>query len=402
MRTPFIAVILFASLFGQGPARADEASFRACLEDIQKQASRRGMSNRVVKEVVPALRYQPRVIELDRRQPEFTQTFAEYLKARVTPFRIARGRVLYRELRPFLDQVSSQYGVDGRYLVALWGMETNFGGYTGKMPVLDSLATLACDRRRSNYFTGELLTALSLVDRDSLSPPAMKGSWAGAMGHTQFMPSTYRRYAVDGDGDGRVDLWSSERDALASAANFLDGLGWRTGETWGYEVSLPEDFSYDRTGPGNQRPVSAWRDTGVRLADGRPLPDGKPDGKKEAAILVPSGHAGPAFLVFSNFDIIRRWNNSQWYALSVGHLADRIAGGGPLRRAPPQTPALSRDEVTELQRRLNERGFDAGSPDGIIGRQTRNALQGYQRSRGLVADGFPDVETLAALGIRER
>ncbi len=319
------------------------------------------------------------------------------MAARVTDARVSQGRELLARHRQFLAELTRDYGVPGHYLVSFWGLETNFGGYLGKMPTLDVLATLACDDRRRDYFTEELLTALGLVDRESLSPATMKGSWAGAMGHTQFMPSTYQRYAIDGDGDGRIDLWGSERDALASAANYLSSIGWRRGERWGREVALPDDFPFGDSGPANRQPLAHWRELGVTLPDGRPLPRAD----MAAAVLVPSGHKGPAFLVYNNFDIIMKWNRSQWYALAVGHLADRINGAGPLHNPPPDSPALAVDTIKALQEALNDRGFEAGKPDGIMGDKTRSALQGYQRSRGMVADGFPGRETLASLGVVE-
>ena len=262
------------------------------------------------------------------------------------------------------------------------------------MPTLDSLATLACDTRRSAFFTEELMTALELVQRDSLQPANMRGSWAGAMGHTQFMPSTYARAAVDGDGDGGIDLWGSPKDALASGARFLSILGWERGLRWGREVTLPPEFDYALAGLDTKRTIRDWAAAGVMRADGHPMPAADVD----ASILVPAGHEGPAFMVYRNFQVIMGWNRSEFYALSVGYLADRIAGAGTLRTPPPEDQqAMSIESVAELQRRLLAAGYDAGSSDGILGPATRRAISQFQKDAGLVADGFPDRKTLNRL-----
>ena len=387
---------LIALLFIAHTAIADDAGFAACITDLQARARAEHLPTWVVDQVLPGLKQQPRVLELDRRQPEFTRTFAAYLNARVTPARIEQGRRLLDEYRPFLNELTTRYGVPGRYLIAFWGLETNFGGYIGRMRTLDSLATLACDQRRSDYFTGELMSALTLLDRESLTPDQMLGSWAGAVGHTQFMPSAYIRYAVDGDGDGHINLWNSERDALASGANFLSELGWQRGERWGREVLLPDNFPYDQSGLTNRRPVSEWKKLGVRLTSRARLPDSD----LEAAIIVPAGHTGPAFLVYRNFEVIMRWNHSAYYALSVGLLADRIIGAVDLARPPSaDEAALSRHTIEQFQQRLNALGFDVGEPDGNIGPATRSALRAFQKSIGMIADGYPDSATVLALEV---
>jgi membrane-bound lytic murein transglycosylase B len=330
------------------------------------------------------------VIALDRRQPEFTQTFAQYLQKRLTPARVDRGAYLLQQHRDLLDSLEQQHGVPGRYLVSFWGMETNFGTYLGKMPTLDSLATLACDPRRSDFFTEELYQALMLMERELLDVNEMRGSWAGAMGHTQFMPSTYQRYAIDGDGDERIDLWRSKQDALASAGNFLKQLGWQRGQDWGEEVTLPASFPYESSGLQNRQPASHWSRLGVRKATGGPLSDTD----TLSAIVLPAGHTGPAFLVFPNFDVIMRWNNSESYALAVGLLANRIADLPPLVNPPSLAEsALSKQAVWSIQSRLNELGYDAGEPDGVMGPNTRAALRAFQQDVGLVADGYPDPGT---------
>jgi len=385
---------LIASIFITQTALADDAGFTACISKLQARARAENLPGWIVDQVLPGLTQQPRVIELDRRQPEFARTFANYLNARVTPARIEQGRRLLDEYAPFLHELTVRYGVPGRYLIAFWGLETNFGGYIGRMRTLDSLATLACDQRRSEFFTGELMTALALMQRESLTPDQMRGSWAGAVGHTQFMPSAYSRYAVDGDGDGRINLWNSERDALASSANLLAQLGWQRGERWGREVLLPAGFPYEQSGLTNRRPMNDWKRLGVRLISKASLPDVDID----AAVILPAGHTGPSFLVYPNFDIIMRWNRSEFYALSVGLLADRIIGAVSLAHPPSaDEAALDRHTIEQIQQRLNALGFDAGKPDGIIGPATRSALRAFQKSQGMIADGYPDSATLRAL-----
>ncbi len=389
--------ILFCVLVCPNMVMAQDAEFAQCLSGLQQRARSEQLSTHAVDEVLANLKQQMRVLELDRSQPEFTQTFADYFQQRVTAERIERGQELLDQHQAFLTDLTRKYGVPGRYLVAFWGLETNFGSYLGKMPTLDSLATLACDERRSEFFTNELLHALALLERESLTPAEMRGSWAGAMGHTQFMPSAYRHHAIDGDGDGHVNLWRSERDALASGANFLVNLGWQKGQRWGREVLLPDDFPYVKTGLNNSQPVTYWRGLGVSFANGNPIPDID----MQASVLVPAGHSGPAFLVYPNFDVILRWNRSEYYALAVGLLADRLIGAGPLVRSPSSDEtALSRNAVENMQRQLKDLGFDAGEIDGVLGSMTQSALREFQASNGMIADGYPDRETLCALSAK--
>lgn len=389
---------VLAAAHGPAPAFGpDQASFAACLAGLQQTARERDLPEALAADVLGALEFQPRVIELDRAQPEFRQSFSAYYRARVTDFRVRRGRELFARHRELLQRLARRYGVPGHYLVAFWGLETNFGGYLGGMPTLDSLATLACDPRRGEFFTEELMTALRLVQREALAPDEMRGSWAGAMGHTQFMPSAYFEHAVDGDGDGRADLWNSTADALASAANYLAALGWRRGERWGREVRLPDGFPYAESGMDKARPLAEWAQLGVMRADGGALPIAN----MEAALLVPMGHRGPAFLVYANFEVIMRWNRSQSYAIAVGRLADRIAGAGPLAADLPDVEtAPSRTQVEIMQKRLARLGFEPGEADGVFGPATRAALREFQGASGLIADGYPDRSTLEALGVQ--
>lgn len=386
--------ILFCVLLSPQFALAQDERFAACIVELQDRARAENLAAWIVDDVLGNLQQQQRVIELDRSQPEFTQTFANYFNRRVTAERIERGQQLLEKYDELLSRLTGKYGVPGRYLVAFWGLETNFGSYLGKMPTLDSLATLACDERRSEYFSSELMQALALLESESLSTAEMRGSWAGAMGHTQFMPSTYNRYATDGDGDGRVNLWRSEQDALASSANFLASLGWQQGERWGREVLLPDEFPYASTGLGNSQPLKHWRKLGVTFANGAQVPDID----MQASLLLPAGHSGPAFFVYPNYSVILRWNRSEYYALSVGILADRLIGAGPLVQ-PPSTEeaALNRSTVEQMQKQLNLLGFDAGEADGVMGSLTQTALREYQAANGMIADGYPDRTTLCAL-----
>ncbi|WP_413231754.1 lytic murein transglycosylase [Marinobacter sp.] len=389
----FVTVLaILASPLAQG---ANPEQFQQCVSDLEHKAIAEGVSENVANTVLAQVEYLERVIELDRRQPEFTTTFADYLNRRVNARRILQGRLLLRQHHDLLQRVTRETGVPPAYLLAFWGLETNFGSYFGKMSVPSSLATLACDPRRSRFFTNQLIAALKIIDEGAISADQMEGSWAGAMGHVQFMPTVFLQHAVDADGDGRRNLWNSLPDALMSAGKFLQSMGWNPDYRWGREVLLPADFDYGLA-DGGKRPLSEWRELGLTDAFGKPLADAPID----AALIVPAGHQGPAFLAYHNFKVIMGWNRSEFYAIAVGHLADRIAGAGGLQNPPPEdAPALSRDTIKSLQLTLNERGYNAGEPDGILGPGTRRAIRQFQSAHELTADGYPDQALFEALGL---
>ncbi len=386
------ALCFLIAMPSAAPAKPD---FQTWLEAVKADARADGVSaatlDSALKDVTPVAR----VIELDRHQPEFMRTFWGYLNNRVTPEVVQRGRDLLDKHDAMLARIAGRYGVPERYLVAFWGMETNYGAHLGSFPVIASLATLAYDDRRAAFFRRQLLHALHIVDDGHIAPRRMKGSWAGAMGHMQFLPSTFVRHAVDATGDGRKDIWHTLRDAFASGANYLDSLGWKADERWGREVVLPEDFPYAQAQLDVTKPLKAWADMGVRRANGEPLP--VVDGMK-GAIVLPQGHEGPAFMVYDNFRAILSWNRSVNYALAVGYLADRLIGLPRIRHGRElSTEPLKRAELVTLQSRLNELGFDAGAEDGIPGPQTRAAIRRFQAAAGLPRDGHPTPALLKKL-----
>jgi membrane-bound lytic murein transglycosylase B len=391
----FLVVLMLLAV--APPANCAE-DFPSWLEGLRQEARAKGIREATLHEALDNLEPIPRIIELDRRQPEFTQTFWRYLDARVTEARIERGRTLLETHRELLDRIEKRYGVQPRFLVAFWGLETNFGDYLGSFPVIGSLATLAYDPRRSDFFRAELLAALSIIDEGSISAPNMLGSWAGAMGQTQFMPSTFVRFAVDADGDGRRDIWFSLPDVFASAANFLSESGWQRDKSWGREVTLPSDFDLELTGLEVEKSLTAWQVLGVRKSNGEDLPRANIKG----SVILPAGRFGPAFLVYNNYHTILQWNRSDLYAIAVGYLADRIAGGSPLLATRPDSDEpLSRDQAKRIQELLAAQGYDPGPVDGVIGSQTRRAIKEFQRTAKLPADGYPTPELLEILGKSE-
>jgi len=381
------------------PANAAIADFGSCGASFKAAAVAQGISGERVDQVFSSITPDLSVLPLLDAQPEFTTSIWDYLASLVDSRRIADGRALLSQHRALLDQVSAQYGVDPATIVAVWGVESDYGRVFGKRPLLQSLATLSCNGRRQPFFKGELLALLKLIDKGDLNPDGLTGSWAGAFGHTQFMPSTYARIAVDGDGDGRRDLVASIPDALASTANYLKQSGWRSGQPWGVEVRIPANFNTALAGRTKRKPLADWRALGITLADGNPLqvPAIADDGN--AALLLPAGATGPALLVFRNYDAIYSYNAAESYALAIATLADRLRGGTGLSAAwPTNDPGIGRDERRELQTLLLARGHDIGSADGMVGNATRRAIQVEQQRLGWKdADGRAGTRILQAL-----
>lgn len=318
---PVIAMIVFLML---SAAITEGAEFSQWLDSLREEAVARGISEKTLDRALAGLEPMQRVIELDRNQPESKMTFWQYMKLMVTDSRIAKGRMLLHEHRDLLESVKDRYGVQPRFLVAIWGMETNFGSYLGSFPIIQAVATLAYDERRSEFFRAELLNALQILDEGHIDISEMQGSWAGAMGQVQFMPSTFISFAVDEDGDGRQDIWRSLPDVFASAANFISSYGWNDEYTWGRKVKVPRDMPQSLYGMNIERPLSEWQASGVRRMNG----DDLPKVNITASLIQPAGEKGLSYLVYQNYRAMMRWNRSHFYALAVCHLADRLAGKG--------------------------------------------------------------------------
>lgn len=317
--------LLFCSLslvLSSGTSHANEESFESWVNEFKKEAKNKGISDDVVEKAMKGVKPIPRIIELDRKQPEGTMTFAKYQKRVITDARIQQGRRLYKEHKELLEKTAKEYGVPAQYIVALWGIETSYGNNTGGFKVVTALATLAYDGRRSKYFRGELINALKILDEGHISHENMKGSWAGAMGQNQFMPSSFKSLAVDGNGDGKRDIWTSLPDVFASSANYLKKNGWKEDERWGRRVKLPPHIKKGQIGKKIKRDLQTWKNMGVTLLGGEPIP--VVAGMK-AAVVAPDGLNGPAYLAYHNYSVIMRWNNSTYFATSVGLLADQIA-----------------------------------------------------------------------------
>lgn len=390
---------LAAALAVPSPPAAADPAFAGCMARLQATAAAQGVAAERFNAITAGLQPDPTVLPLLDAQPEFTTPIWDYLAALVDRQRVEDGRAMLVQHRELLQRVSAQYGVDPATIVAVWGVESDYGRVFGKRPLLQSLATLSCAGRRQPFFRGELLALVKLIDQGDLQAQGLTGSWAGAFGHTQFMPSTYARIAVDGDGDGRRDLVGSIPDALASTANYLKRAGWRSGEPWGMEVRIPAGFNASQAGRSQRRGVAEWRALGVTALDGSAVaPAGLPADAR-AALLLPAGAKGPALLVFRNYDAIYSYNAAESYALAIATLADRLRGGSGLATPwPTDDPGLGRDERRQLQTLLLARGHDIGTADGMIGTASRRAIQEEQRRLGWAnPDGRAGQRILRAL-----
>jgi membrane-bound lytic murein transglycosylase B len=381
-------------LMSASAIRQAAANFDNCVAGMWPDAARRGISEDNFRRFTAGLSPDLRLMDLMDAQPEFTKSIWDYLDILVNDNRLARGKEILAKYKAQFDATERAYGVDRNIVAAIWGIESNYSTQMGDRSVVQSTATLACVGRRQGYFKDEFLTALEILNRGDLRPEQMRGSWAGAFGPTQFMPTAFKRYAVDADGDGRRDVVDDPADLIASTANNLKKDGWQTGQSWGYEVSVPKGFNYMLADRARTMTFAQWQQLGVVRATNQPFPH--PNDK--AYLLAPAGAAGPAFLMMQNFRVIMKYNPAEAYALAIGHFADRLRGGQPFVQPwPRQERELSRAERLEIQQLLAQRGFYRGTPDGQFGGETRQALRNFQASIGAPADGFATASVLEQL-----
>ena len=391
---PAPAVISSAPVPGTDtPLVQPTQSFSEWQADFRAQALKAGINPLVFDNAFAGITPDMSVIKADRSQPEFSRPVWEYLDGALSPLRVRNGQRLLEQNAELLGRIEQRYGVDRQALVSVWGMESNFGSFQGNKSVIRSLATLAYEGRRPEFAQSQLIAALKIIQEGDISPEKMLGSWAGAMGQTQFIPTTYETHAVDFDGDGRRDIWNSSADALASTAHYLQSSGWKQGQPWGFEVTLPAGFDYALADGAIKKSVAEWQKLGVKVPASAAGSE-----QLSAALLLPAGYRGPAFLVLDNFRAILRYNNSSSYALAVSLLSQRFGGGGSiLADWPKDDRPLSRSERVELQMLLSQRNYDAGNADGIIGANTRKAIRSAQQAMGWPADGYPSHKLLESL-----
>lgn len=395
--------ILISSAFSAGlacvsvaafPSLAYADKFQTCVKSFWPAAKRAGVSWDTFERATAGIAHDQEVIESAKYQPEYKKPMGEYVERAISPKRLSMGQQKLIEYGPLLEQVEAKYGVDKHIVLAIWGVESNYGTNKGDKQVIQSLMTLACSGVKSKFARGQIVSALKILQHGDTDPVHFMGSWAGAMGHTQFIPTTYSAYAVDFDGDGRRDIWDTIPDALGSTAAYLRKSNWIPGQTWGYEVKLPKSYTAKSYKRGTMRTIASWQAAGITRANGQPFP--RPGDK--AQLLSPDGRNGPSFLVLNNFRSILRYNNADSYALAVGHLADRLAGYGPFVQSwPTSENRLSMEQRMELQRHLIALGHLEGEVDGIIGSGTLEGVRSYQRSKGLAVDGYPTQTILKAL-----
>lgn len=373
-------------------SHADEVEgFQSWLGIVRQEAIDLQIAPEAVDVTLRQAIYLPRVIELDRKQPEFVTSFSAYVNRRINPRVVAKGKQMMQDYQGVLYVVEELYQIPREVLVAFWGLETNFGGFMGDIPLASALATLSYEGRRAEFFKRELFNLMRVVERDRRYDSPVVGSWAGATGHMQFMPTTLLKYGVDADADGKIDIWSSYPDIFSSAANYLAQAGWQPGKPVSFQVVLPAGFDYSQAQWQLNKPVSEWVKAGVA---------GVPDSAlnlPQSAILLPQGYDGPAYMVFPNFDVIMQWNRSVNYALAVGLLSQQLRQDTYTLLMPPEPPALSYQQMWSLQEALNARGFDCGTPDGFPGAKTQAAIRRYQASKGLPQDGYAGADIYSRL-----
>lgn len=376
------------------PSAEEQAVFASWIVDFKKQALASGLSEATLRAAFADVKLNPRVRKADAYQPEFSKPIWAYLDGAASAYRVQKGGEALTNHAPLFEEIQTKYEVQSRFIVAIWGLETSYGAITGDYSVIEALATLAFKGRRAKFGRTQLMAALEIIEAGDKTVEGLTGSWAGAMGHGQFIPTTYLAYAVDHDGDGKRDIWSNHGDVFASISNYLVQSGWQPGQDWGREVKLPEGFDYAQADRRTLKSMQHWREAGVTFIDDEPVPQME----RVASIIVPAGHSGPAFLIFQNFRAILRYNNSTAYALAIGLIADQVAGGPGVSKSWPRdlTP-LSKDDRKELQQLLTNRGFATGGIDGIIGGKTRSAVRLFQKQNAMVADGFATTQLLEAL-----
>jgi len=373
---------------------AVDSDFGRWVRGFRRRAIAAGISAPVFDASFRGVRYNEGVIAKDRNQSEFTKQIWDYLDSAASPVRVRNGRAALREHARTLRRIEAKYGVEKEIVTAVWGLESAYGARRGDTPLIEALATLAHDGRRGRFFENQLIAALKIIQSGDVRPEDMKGSWAGAMGHTQFIPTSYLAYAVDFTGDGKRDIWSDDpTDALASTAAYLKRFGWRKGQPWGVEVQLPRGFDHSVARRKNRKMPSQWARAGITDMDGKPVPD-----YGRASILLPAGAQGAAFMIFDNFAVLERYNKADAYVIGVGHLADRLKGGAPIKAEWPRGyEPLSFKEKKEMQRRLTRKGFRLEKIDGIIGPNTVDAIRAFQQSVGVTPDGYPSQTLLTLL-----
>ena len=383
-----------ALAFAASPVSA-RSGFEGWLRKFKRRAARKGISERTLEAAFAGASFRPKVVANDSRQAEVAKPLQDYLASTASGARLSGGQKALKRYNTTLTKIERSYGVEKEVITAIWGMESAYGGFRGSLPVFDTLATLAFEGRRRDLFEAELLAALQIVEAGHASPRDMRGSFAGAMGHTQFMPSTYQRHAQDYDGSGHANIWGDDpTDALASTAQLLKSEGWRKGQPWALEVTLPSNFDLALTGRIFPHTTRSWQKLGVMSSTGGALPD---HGK--GALILPAGPQSPVFLIYDNFHVIKKYNYADSYAIGVGHLSDRLAGRPALRAGFAKNPwGMSTNERQRLQQRLNARGFAAGTPDGVIGEKGRAAIRAYEQANGRPVTGVPSKALLASLG----